>query len=676
MAVRRWGLPSGREGAAGLGAATGISELVCAVLSARGYSGPNAVKAFFSDEGALESPYAMADMDKAVVRIRQALENGERIAVYGDYDCDGVTATALLTGYLSSVGADVFYYVPNREKEGYGLNMAAVDALRDNRASLIITVDNGISAHEEIAYAKSLGIDTVVTDHHTPRETLPDAVAVVNPRRADCPSRFKELAGVGVAFKLVCALEDAEPAELMEYYSGLAALGTIADVVPLTGENRIIVRHGLLNLKEPESPGIRALMGVSGVSAAKLSSESAAFGLIPRINACGRMGAADDAIELLLTDDNTAAEEAAAHIDAQNIERKGVEDAIMDEALKMLNADPRLLGGRLLMLAGKDWHHGVVGIVASKLMERYGKPTILFALSEGQARGSGRSIPGFSLINAITACNSKLLRYGGHTLAAGLTLREGDLADFVSSMEAYARKNHAVMPVPELRLDCILAPNELTINNIAPLSVLEPFGAGNEQPLFLLPGMRIEGVYPTNDGRHLRLRFRFGNNLFYAVYFRMTAPELPFSAGDTVDAAAAVTVGEWNGAPQLSVRLCDICPHGLDREALVESYSRYRLYKMGEYADTRALVPTREDISAVYRHIRGSGPCFYGGEGIFYRLSRSGADYCRTLIALEVLFELGLIENHGMAIRIKEGAPKADLNQSGILQRLGVEHSF
>jgi single-stranded-DNA-specific exonuclease len=381
-------------------------------------------------------------------------------------------------------------------------------------------------------------------------------------------------------------------------------------------------------------------------------------------------------IELLLTDDAQTAEETATKINAQNESRKEIEEGILHEIETRLSAAPELLNGRLLLLDGIGWHHGVVGIAASKLVDKYGKPVILFSRENGLARGSGRSVPGFSLIGAITACSEKLTRYGGHMLAAGMTLAEEDLPGFYAELQAYAAAHYPVMPVPELRVDWALSPEELTIESLQELSSLEPFGAGNEPPLFLLPGLRVEGIYPTADGKHLRLRFQFGNHLFYAVFFRMTAPAFPFSPGDRVDVVAGVSVGEWNGAPQLSVRVRDIRPQGLDQEAAILSAARYQSHRRAEYGELcpkEEIAPTREDVAIVYRYLRKAGTCFYSPEALYYRLSGEGIDLCRLRIALDVLTELGLIEKTGLALRVRPDAAKVELTSSKLLSALTGE---
>jgi len=655
---------------------TGVPPLPCAILYARGYRSAVDVAAMLGEEGALWDPYLLTDMDKAVERIRRALDGGEKIAVYGDYDCDGVTSTALLTSYLQSVGADVIYYIPDRVKEGYGLNKAAVDILHEQGIDLIVTVDNGISAHEEIDYASHLGIQVVVTDHHTPRDTLPAAVAVVNPHRTDSPYPFRHLAGVGVAFKLICALEEDDGRELLEYYSDLVMLGTVADVVCLTGENRNIVRHGLERLSDTERPGLAALLEVCGLTGARLGSESVAFGVIPRLNAAGRMGCVDDVVELLLTDDVSYAAELAASINAQNCQRKKTENDMMAEIEGILLKNPQLLRHRILVISGEGWHHGVVGIVAAKVMERYGKPTLLLSLEGGTARGSGRSLEGFSLIQAISACAEHLTQYGGHTLAAGLTLPTVWLEDFTARLQAYAAGCHT-MPVPVYKVDCVLEPRYLKVGALKSLSLLEPFGQGNHTPLFLLQNRRIEGIYPTADKKHLRIRLSEGAESLYAIYFRMCEGRFPYKAGDRVDVLANISVGEYNGKPQLSVKVQDLRLAGIPQDKILEERSWYLCYQNGELRCPREeLLPQRGDFAAVYKYIRSAGGFAYGATELYYRLGAQEMGYAKMCIALDVLEEMGLISRGGYGeesgIQLIPATEKVDMERSKILIGLRV----
>lgn len=680
MGIRQWKLPEfNPDLIRRLADATGQPALLCRILAARGFTDPDMLGRFVGDDDALDDPMLLAGMPQAVERIQQALADGERICVYGDYDCDGVTATALLVSYLQTVGSDVIYYVPSREREGYGLNTGAIDMLLGQKVELIVTVDNGISAHEEIAHANTLGIDVVVTDHHTPRDTLPPAVAVVNPHRTDCPSRYKELAGVGVAFKLICALEGVGPGddELLEYYSDFVTLGTIADVVPLTGENRTIVRYGLARLPETQNSGLAALIEVSGLRERALTSESVAFGVIPRINAAGRIGAADDVIELLLTDDADAAVEIAEAVNEQNVQRKKIEDGILTEIEGILAGDPALLKRRVLIVAGKDWHHGVVGIVSAKLVERYDRPCIVFSIDGGEARGSGRSVKGFSLIEAISDCSERLTRYGGHNQAAGLTIPIQYLAEFDNAIQQYAREHYEVMPLPELAADCSLNLAELTVENIAQIERLEPFGAENESPLFHLAGLVIEGIYPTNDHKHIRIRFAGARGSFYAIYFGVSDAVFPYKTGETVEIMAKISVQEYNGQKQLSVKISDLRPGGVPQERVLLDRERYACFQRSEEQPATALeglVPTRDDIAVVYRFLRKAGKYTCGADALYLQLMSTGIDYGRALIALDVLEEMGLVRRAGASgatlYEVVPDPPKVDLASSAILASL------
>ena len=675
MGIKRWNIPnqSGEEAQA-LGRQTGLPLLTSRVLCARGCQTDQQAAQFISEEAGLSSPYRLRDMEKAVARIRQAMENGERIAVFGDYDCDGITATALLTGYLQAVGADVIYSVPDRERDGYGLNFAAVDFLHGLNVSLIVTVDNGISSHEEIIYAKSLGIDVVVTDHHTPRDTLPQAVAVVNPHRADCESGLTELSGVGVAFKLVCALEDDESGnEMLEYYADLVMIGTVADVVPLVNENRVIVRRGLEHLAQTERVGLGALIERIGGSGKQFTAESVAFTIVPRLNAVGRMGPVDDAIELLLTDDFPYARDIAGQMESLNAKRKEIEGAMYSGICAMLAENPTLLRERVLLLAGEGWHHGVVGIVASRIMERTGKPCILFSLDEKEARGSARSFQGFSIIEAVVACSQHLTRYGGHTLAAGMTLTRENYEAFAGALQDWAKERHPFMPRLSIDVDCVLEVRELNIENIASLSVLEPYGAGNRVPCFLLQALTIERVTPISDGKHIRISFQSERVGFSGVYFRVSPVDFPYRGGDVVDLVANVSVSEYMGREQISVIIRDLRRAGVDQETVIQGGEAHACFSRGEYGAVREvdMYPQREDIALVYRYLRGVKSYRHGPTELYYLLSENGAQYAKVLAALDVLAEMELIKTsaEGEIVCLPD-PPKADLEASGVLQAL------
>ena len=671
--MARWDRQKARE----MAAATGQPLLLCDLLAARGIDTPEGCRAFFAD-AALSSPFLLKDMDKAVERVRRALDKGEKIAVYGDYDCDGITSTVLMYSYLESAGGDVTYYIPDRETEGYGLNKESVKLIADHHIDLILTVDNGISALEEIAYANSLGVDVVVTDHHQPREELPPAVAVVDPHRKDCPSPCKSLAGVGVAFKLICALEgDDSGEEMLEAYGELVALGTLADVVELRGENRTIVRRGLRQLAEPENLGLAALLEVSGVGSRPITAESVSFGLAPRINACGRLGRVDDGVELLLCEDEERAMELARSIDQLNSRRKELEAQIVEDIRRLLEQDPGLLHQRVLVIAGKGWHHGVVGIAAARLTERFGKPCILFSVDKGEARGSARSVEGFSIIQAISACAPLLTRYGGHPAAAGVTLPEDRLGEFVRRINQFAAGQFAEMPVGILHLDRELDPREATVETARQLAALEPFGEGNEFPCFLLRQMTLSAIFPMGEGKHLRLRFQREDQVVTAVYFGMSPQRFPFQPGDRLDLAVELTVNEYRGETRVSIRIRDLRPCGVDQEQVRREKQEYERFLRGEtflHQSPAQARPTREEAALVYRFLRRSGGYPYGPDMLYTRVAETGLGYLHLRLILQMLRELGLTQEEtvpgGTAIRTVDRQDKVDLFSAPAIRRL------
>ena len=485
-------------------------------------------------------------MDKAAARLRRAIDSFERVAIYGDYDADGVTATALLFSYLQTCGANAMYYIPAREKEGYGMNLAAVEQLAENGVKLIITVDNGIASHQEIARAKELGMDVVVTDHHRPQETLPEALAVVDAWRQDVSCPCRNFSGVGVAFQLVAALEmeDGDPRSLLENYADLAAIGTIGDVVPLVGENRALVKAGLRLLQEPEREGIRALIREASMEGRTMNAVNVAFTLVPRINATGRMSHADRAVTLLVSEDPEEAQSLAQDICEYNDQRKKAEMEILRKVGEQLSQEPDRLLDRVLVVEGEDWHHGVIGIVAARLVEKYGKPCIVLSLTGGEARGSGRSVEGFSLFEAVSACAPLLTRYGGHPMAAGMTLPLENVAQFRHRLNAFAAQQ-GEMPVPELTLDCRLNPATLQVKLCDMLAQLEPFGEGNPPPLFGLYNMTLMEITPVGEGRHLRLTLRKEDAVVRCMRFGVSPEEFPYEPGDVMDLAVTLDVREY-----------------------------------------------------------------------------------------------------------------------------------
>ena len=522
MKYKKWNLAA-PEGSAVQGLRqAGLPALAAVVLCARGLDTPAAAEAFLTaGEAPLHDPFLLKDMDRAAVRLALALDRQESIAVYGDYDVDGITSTCLLTEFLRSRGGSVTPYIPDRMEEGYGLNREAVDHLRQAGVSLIVTVDCGITAVAETDYANSLGMEVIITDHHECKEVLPAALAVVDPHRSDCGYPFPCLAGVGVALKLALALTAPEEREaVFGRYADLAAVGTVADVMTLSGENRTIVRQGLRALGRTRRPGLRALIREAGAESRCLTASGIGFTLAPRINAAGRMGKAWVAAELLLTHDPVRAEELARELCELNRQRQTIEGEIFQECLARLereSAAPR----RALVLSGERWHQGVVGIVASRLAERYSCPTFMICLQDGRGKGSCRSFGGFNLFKALESCADLLEGFGGHALAAGFTIRAEHIDAFRKRMEACVEAwTGGAELVSALDVDAELPePDLLTVEEVAGLDVLEPYGAGNPKPVFSLSGCTVSALTEVGGGRHLKLRLTRCGHSLDAIFF-------------------------------------------------------------------------------------------------------------------------------------------------------------
>ena len=563
LKFKRWniGSPQGADVERLRGA--GYPYLLSTILAARGITTAEDAAAALERERKLSlSPMLMRDMDKAVDRIQQALNQGETIAVFGDYDVDGITSTVLLMDYLRRCGARCLRYIPRRVEDGYGLSCDAIQSLRDQGATLMITVDCGITGNEEVAFAASLGMDVVVTDHHECKETLPAAVAVVDPHRPDCSYPFKHLAGVGVALKLVLALGGRSREEaLFARYCTLAAIGTIADVMRMEGENRTIVYCGLEALPHTDFVGIHALLREAGLSGKPVSSIQIGFVLSPRINAAGRMGAADLAADLLETDDPARAEALARQLCQLNRERQMVEQAICADAtekIQHLSGDER----SALVLCSEKWHQGVVGIVASRLSEKYACPSFMIHLKDGTGKGSCRSYGGFNLFAALEACSDLLEGFGGHELAAGFTIQESNIDAFRTRMNRYVRTaSGGERPVAALDVDAaITCPSAVTLSEVEHLDQLEPYGTGNPRPVFALLGATVDSLQSVGQGKHLKLRLSKGSARFDAIFFSMTESECGVIAGMRVDAAFYLQANTFRGTTTLQLQLIDLRP--------------------------------------------------------------------------------------------------------------------
>lgn len=687
MKMKRWVTAKPNlETVRSLARSCGFTPLAAAALCARGIDTPEAARAFLeTDPAKLHDPMLLPDMAKARDTIRRAIEQGKKIAVFGDYDVDGVTSTCVMTRVLRSLGADVRHYIPDRLSEGYGLSMGAMDRLAQDGIGLIVTVDSGVSAFEEIARARELGMEVVVTDHHECREELPDANAVVNPKRADSTYPFAELAGVGVAFKLACALAgDGQQRTVLEQYADLVALGTVADVMPLIGENRIIVAAGLRRMAETQNVGLSMLLHESGQQGKRLTASTISFILAPRINAAGRLGHADMAAELFLTDDPRRAQTLAMALCEQNKQRQATENQILEQALQKLRREYDPLEDQVIVLAGEDWHHGVIGIVSSRICDRYACPTVLIALEDGIGKGSGRSVKGFNLYEALCDSAPLLERFGGHELAAGLTIREENIQQFHENMEAWAREHvnpQELMPI--LHIDCPIAPEFISTEATRGLDVLEPFGMGNPQPVFSMCDLLVEEITPISSDRHVRLTLSKDGQTYTAMLFGTGQGGCGFAQGNYVDAAFCLEINEYRGRCSVQLVIRDIqlstCEVMADQKIL-NLYNRFMSDGALTAREARVLLPERRDLVAVWRHIlsRSEDGWLSVPDGALSRRvsweSRREINIGKLLVCLDVFSESRLLSYHfregQLNIVLKHIEGKADISKSVVLKTL------
>lgn len=650
-----------------------VDPFAALLVTSRGFDDIDDIDAFFDADAPLAlDPLTIRDMDVAAERVNEAIDGGEKICVFGDYDADGVTATALLFSYLETRGANVIYYIPDRINEGYGLNVGAVEELADRGVKLIVTVDNGVSAIDEAKRAKELGITLIVTDHHKVGDSLPEAYAVVNPHRSDCRSNFKEMSGVGVAFKLVCALEGGADDMLIEEYGDLVALGTIGDVVTLTGENRIMVRRGLRLINDDPRPGIAALMNASGYGDKAFNASSAAFTVCPRINAAGRMGSAEKALELLLCDDEAYAEDLAKEINAMNAQRQKTETDIFASAAEMLGTDSDIANDRIIVVDGEGWHQGVIGIVAARITERFGRPCVVISRDGETAKGSCRSVEGFSIYEAIEAVSDCLDHYGGHTLAAGIGIRSSRIPEFRKRINEYAAEIE--MPFALQKIDCRLAPSSISLDLLDSVAALEPFGAGNQQPCFGLFGVKIDDVSGISEGKHIRMSVSKNGARAGVVYFGMPDRIFPFDKGDVVDLAVNLDRNHFNGETRVSVIVRGIRPSATNEEKVLECISLYEKFARGEKltsVQAAKLLPSRELEVAVFKCIKAKPLKDKYAEMLCVRLGDDGSSLAAITAVVEIMLEMGILAADGdNRVYVPENPPKVNLENSTILKRI------
>ena len=659
----------------------GIPSLLACVLSARGVTEPEqAWKLLTPGEEPLLDPMLLKDMDRAVLRVGRALKTGELMAVYGDYDVDGITSTCLLTDCLTRLGGRVRSYIPDRLEEGYGLNEEAVLHLAQQGITLIITVDCGITAAREVEFARELGIDVVITDHHECKQAIPEAAAVVDPHRPDCPYPFKGLAGVGVALKLAMAAAGPDRAGLVfREYADLAAVGTVADVMPMTGENRTIVQTGLAALAHPRRVGLAQLMEEAGLGDKPVTSVSIGYTLAPRINAAGRMGQADLAAELLLTRDPGRAAALAQELCALNRERQTIECEIFQECVQRLERRPQ---SGIILLADEHWHQGVVGIVASRLTEKYSCPAFMVCLDQGIGKGSCRSWGGVNLFHLLTQCQDLLEGFGGHAMAAGFTVREENIPALERRLRQLVLEERAGEELPSLlEIDAAVLPQELTVEAVEALDALEPCGAGNPRPVLVLTGAHVISAAQVGRGRHLKLRLEGRGVPLDAIFFSVDGSELGLTPGCRVDVAFYPQINDFRGMRSVQLQVVDL-RHAMTRAQLEQSiYEKYRRGEPLSPQEAQSLLPTRAEFVCLWRYLERqcAGQTFLEDTltRIAQKSARSGGQSERpnhTLVCLEVMEERGLIslerQSGRVQITLHRLEHKVDLNASAILRRL------
>lgn len=687
-----------------------IHPIIARLLYNRGYTDVDLAKTFIAMESEmLCNPFQMKDIEKAVERIHYAIKNKEKITVYGDYDVDGVTSVCTLYLYLKSKGADVEYYIPNRSGEGYGVSNSAIDMIAEQGTKLIVTVDTGTTATEEVVYAKGLGIDFVITDHHECRTEIPDACAVINPHRTDCNYPFKELAGVGVVFKLVSAYEERifgksrRDAALYVFsqYADLVAIGTIADVMPIKNENRIIVSYGLRMIENTERPGIIALMDASLSKDAlrnerrkkhsRVTSGYIGYTLAPRINAAGRIRSAKIAVELFLAEDLKSASAIAEELCSANKERQTEENKIMKEAYEKIdNMD--IENNPIIVLDADNWHHGVIGIVASRITEKYSRPSILVSFEGNDSnaksfddvgKGSGRSIKGMNLVDALCYCSDHLVKFGGHELAAGLSVTRGELEGFRQKINEYAKNNLCEKDmIPTFDADCLIKFDDVNLQLAQQLQHLEPYGVGNSVPTFIMRDVWVNEISAVSEGKHTRLVLSDGIKSVTAMYFSNSPESIGVYAGDKIDVLFNLDINEWLGRKSAQLIIKDIKTLSDKNEAEIIERERFEdIWNGATFSDDENVLPTRDDFVQIYKFVTAScraGVNTFSHKDMILKLSRysegNNIGYIKLKIIIKVLQELNLmgIEEIGEEVyrfTIKFSS-KTNLDKSTLLRKL------
>lgn len=673
--MKKWIIKKPEPDGSSIAQGSDLTPLCADVLASRGITTLEGAKEFLRKDS-LSDPFLLKDMREATEIIQDAIAGQKKICIYGDYDCDGITSTVILFSYLEYMGADVTYYIPERA-EGYGMNKPSIQKLHDEGIELIITVDNGISAVSEAEFVAELGMELIITDHHQQGEVLPKAKAIVNPHRKDCTSPFKYLCGAGVVLKLITALEDGDYSATMEQYGELVAIATIADIVCLTGENRFIVDRGLKYLPNTERAGLRKLMEVSGIKPSEISSTKVAFGIAPRINASGRFASPRLAVQLLLSEDEEEAEELAIQLNKLNEERKETEQIIVEEIYRHIDSNPGLLHNRVLVFHGADWHHGVIGIVASRMVEKFGKPVFIITEEGETSRGSARSFGDFSVFECLEACGEFLTKYGGHKGAGGFSLDTDKINDFNNAIQNFAYEKHSIMPILSIDVDKVLTEQDFNVDNVEGLKVLEPFGEGNPQPTFAFLDAVVTDIAPLGkQSQHTKMRLKYRNIFADAILFRMSPQETSIKVGDVWNFLVGLEVSEYNNHKSLRVLVKDFRRKGVKQKLYFSARNAYEVYRRNEKLSEsyyRAMMPQRNEFVAVYKLI-AKEKTDVTADKIFMQVNTlTTLNYCKFRIILDIFEEMNLISvSHSTDIinLVAHGTEKINLENSDILGNL------
>ena len=690
----------------------GINPIIAKLLYNRGYTDVASAKSFiYMESEMLSNPFLMKDMELGIKRVASAIQNKEKITIYGDYDVDGVTSVCTIYLYLKSKGAIVDYYIPNRAGEGYGVSCSAIDGIVEGGTKLIITVDTGITANDEVEYAKSLGVDVIVTDHHECRSDLPEAVAVINPHRPDCEYPFKELAGVGVVFKFVCAYEEYVSGKkryevamkIFAEYADFVAIGTIADVMPIKGENRIIVSYGLKMIENTNRIGLSALIEASYAKndaqrndrrkkKTKITSGYIGYTIAPRINAAGRIKTASMAVELFLSEDKREAMNIAEELCKTNKERQNEENSIMQEAYGMIEKYD-VENNPVIVLDADHWHHGVIGIVSSRITEKYCRPSILVSFEgnepdvpfeENVGKGSGRSVKGMNLVDALCYCSDHLVKFGGHELAAGLSVKRCELDKFRTLINEYARKNLSDEDmIPTLEIDSVVNFSDVTLALAESLQILEPYGVGNPIPVFALKGISVNELSGISDSKHTKFVFGDGRHTISAMYFSNSPESLDIYVGDKVDILFNVDINEWGGRKSVQLIIRDIKPSTSQKADTITDRERFEQIKNGaQILPSEDVIPKRDDFAVIYKlflsHLR-SGVNKLTHRDIISKVNHVNSTkkigYIKLKFIIMIMKELNIVtldepEEEVYVFNIRYTSNKTDLDKSNLLRKL------